>query len=76
MQRSMMLAAAVTAWCLQGLELLAQYQHVAIFDADFKPEPDFLVSLRQTSWTHSRHANCVYLILTWHASLALIALSG
>ena len=28
---------------LQGLDLLGQYQHVAIFDADFKPEPDFLV---------------------------------
>ena len=29
---------------LQGLEKLTDYDYVAIFDADFKPEPDFLVS--------------------------------
>ena len=33
-----------TSCCLQGLDLLSKYQHIAIFDADFKPEPDFLVS--------------------------------
>ncbi len=29
--------------CDQGLDLLVDYDFVAIFDADFKPEPDFLV---------------------------------
>ena len=29
--------------CHQGLDLLVDYDFVAIFDADFKPEPDFLV---------------------------------
>ena len=29
---------------VQGLDLLGEYQYVAIFDADFKPEADFLVS--------------------------------
>ncbi len=28
---------------LQGLELLKEYDYVAIFDADFKPDTDFLV---------------------------------
>lgn len=28
----------------QGLERLAEYDYVAIFDADFKPDSDFLVS--------------------------------
>lgn len=28
---------------LQGLERLAEYDYVAIFDADFKPDADFLV---------------------------------
>ena len=31
-------------WFLQGMELLVDYDYVAIFDADFKPDPDFLVS--------------------------------
>ena len=31
--------------CRQGLDLLVDYDFVAIFDADFKPEPDFLVRL-------------------------------
>lgn len=30
---------------MQGLEQLAEYDYVGIFDADFKPEPDFLVRL-------------------------------
>lgn len=30
---------------LQGLEALAEYDYVAIFDADFKPDADFLVCL-------------------------------
>ena len=30
---------------MQGLEQLAEYDYVGIFDADFKPEPDFLVCL-------------------------------
>ena len=29
---------------LQGLDRLAEYDYVAIFDADFKPDADFLVS--------------------------------
>ena len=29
--------------CVQGLELLAGYEFIAVFDADFKPAPDFLV---------------------------------
>ena len=33
----------------QGLELLVDYDYVAIFDADFKPDPDFLVCLLPTS---------------------------
>ncbi len=28
---------------MQGLERLAEYDYVAIFDADFKPDADFLV---------------------------------
>lgn len=28
----------------QGMELLVDYDFIAIFDADFKPDPDFLVS--------------------------------
>lgn len=28
---------------VQGLEQLSEYDYVAIFDADFKPEADFLV---------------------------------
>ena len=28
---------------LQGLDRLAEYDYVAIFDADFKPDADFLV---------------------------------
>ncbi len=28
---------------VQGLERLAEYDYVAIFDADFKPDADFLV---------------------------------
>ena len=28
---------------VQGMELLVDYDYVAIFDADFKPDPDFLV---------------------------------
>lgn len=30
---------------VQGLDRLAEYDYVAIFDADFKPDADFLVSL-------------------------------
>ena len=30
----------------QGLEVLKEYDYVAIFDADFKPDTDFLVSFR------------------------------
>lgn len=26
------------------MELLTDYDHIAVFDADFKPDPDFLVS--------------------------------
>ena len=29
---------------VQGLDRLAEYDYVAIFDADFKPDADFLVS--------------------------------
>ena len=29
--------------CTQGMDLLSDYDYIAIFDADFKPEPDFLV---------------------------------
>ncbi len=28
---------------VQGLDRLAEYDYVAIFDADFKPDADFLV---------------------------------
>ena len=28
----------------EGLEELADFDYIAIFDADFKPEPDFLTS--------------------------------
>ena len=30
---------------MQGLDMLSDYDYIAIFDADFKPEPDFLVSV-------------------------------
>lgn len=29
---------------MQGLDLLSDYDYIAIFDADFKPDSDFLVS--------------------------------
>ncbi len=29
---------------VQGLDLLSDYDYIAIFDADFKPDSDFLVS--------------------------------
>ena len=32
------------SFSMQGLERLAEYDYVAIFDADFKPDTDFLVS--------------------------------
>jgi cellulose synthase/poly-beta-1,6-N-acetylglucosamine synthase-like glycosyltransferase len=31
------------------MELLLDYDYVAIFDADFKPDPDFLVRMLPTS---------------------------
>lgn len=31
-------------WVLQGLELLREYEYITVFDADFKPKTDFLVS--------------------------------
>ena len=54
----------------QGLDLLSDYDYIAIFDADFKPDSDFLVSALQcrcpglsetlcapsTSPAHERHA--------------------
>lgn len=27
----------------QGMEMLSGYDYIAVFDADFRPEPDFLV---------------------------------
>lgn len=36
---------------MQGLERLAEYDYVAIFDADFKPESDFLVSRQYEAQT-------------------------
>ncbi len=27
----------------QGMEMLPGYDYIAVFDADFRPEPDFLV---------------------------------
>lgn len=33
---------------MQGMELLTDYDHVAVFDADFKPDPEFLVGLSAT----------------------------
>ena len=32
---------------MQGLDLLSDYDYIAIFDADFKPDSDFLVSALQ-----------------------------
>ena len=32
-------------WLVQGLDMLSDYDYIAIFDADFKPEPDFLVRI-------------------------------
>ena len=37
---------------MQGLELLDDYEFVAIFDADFKPDADFLVRM-QASCFHA-----------------------
>lgn len=34
----------LTPYGAQGLDRLAEYDYVAIFDADFKPDSDFLVS--------------------------------
>ena len=36
-------------WLQQGMELLVDYDYVAIFDADFKPDSDFLVRLLPNS---------------------------
>ena len=33
-----------TSLILQGLDMLSDYDYIAIFDADFKPDSDFLVS--------------------------------
>ena len=33
----------------QGLELLAGHEYIAVFDADFKPKPDFLVSASKSA---------------------------
>ena len=35
---------AIALCDMQGMELLTSFDHVAVFDADFKPDPDFLVS--------------------------------
>jgi hypothetical protein len=35
---------------MQGLDMLSDYDYIAIFDADFKPEPDFLVRPHFLSW--------------------------
>ena len=34
----------MTLYIAQGLDLLSDYDYIAIFDADFKPDSDFLVS--------------------------------
>ena len=34
---------------VQGLDMLTDCDYVAIFDADFKPDPDFLVSTSGSS---------------------------
>ena len=33
----------VALLCLQGVKFLQDCEYIAIFDADFKPEPDFLL---------------------------------
>lgn len=33
----------MVCFAVQGLDRLAEYDYVAIFDADFKPDADFLV---------------------------------
>lgn len=48
---------------VQGLERLAEYDYVAIFDADFKPDADFLVSDRIVACTANLANNCTVLVL-------------
>ena len=43
---------------VQGMELLADYEYVAIFDADFKPEPDFLANFLLTSYADKLCQQC------------------
>ena len=53
-------AASLDPQCLvQGLERLAEYDYVAIFDADFKPDADFLVSDPTFACTHKRQAHAL-----------------
>ena len=47
-----------TALCgMQGMELLTSFDHVAVFDADFKPDPDFLVSCLKIAFTAPHRAH-------------------
>ena len=39
----------------QGLEILKEYDYVAIFDADFKPDTDFLVRFGDLCLQQSGH---------------------
>lgn len=43
---------------VQGLERLAEYDYVAIFDADFKPDTDFLVSDIRLACTVNLRSTC------------------
>lgn len=49
----------------EGLDLLRDYDHVAIFDADFKPESDFMVLFSLTAvrlpriWLMLSHFSCI-----------------
>ena len=74
---------------LQGIKLLGDCEYVAIFDADFKPEPDFLlrtvpylignseIGYVQTRWTFTNPEESYLTKVTTHqrcrASDALLA---
>ena len=42
----------------QGMELLVDYDYVAIFDADFKPDPDFLVCDKHVCYAGLQARSC------------------
>ncbi len=56
---------------MQGLDLLSDYDYIAIFDADFKPDSDFLVSNNLLTLAFSRPNPAPHPALTHSSTLSL-----